>query len=226
MFPYTAAQVRAAVLVGALAALLLPALGGCLQSTTLGNQPPDVVQVGSPPTWQNGVQQLMALKCAVCHTVPRPASAPDNVPTDLDLTQLNLNGTILGAQDVALAIQAGILQQAVFPAPQMPLPFATPLVASERTALETWAAGEEPPALTGATTDGIEQYAYYCQICHGVHGQGAPSLGVPEIQGLTVAQLASAIMNIQQMQAWPGLAALTTAPQTQLTDIAAYLQSP
>jgi mono/diheme cytochrome c family protein len=187
-------------------AVLLVALGGCLQSSTLGGQPPDVVSVGTPPTWQNGIQALMALKCAVCHVQPRPSSAPTTIPGDLNLTQVPLQGTMRGAQDTVLAIQAGILRNATFVAPKMPLPFSTPLVASEQAALEAWALLQSAPAIIGTTpTDGLQLYAYYCRGCHGVNGSGGLTTNVA---AAAPAAIQAAIGGVPEMQSWPGLTAL------------------
>ena len=199
---------------------LLTALGGCLQSSTLGDQPPDVVQVGTPPTWQNGIQALLALKCAVCHVQPRPDSAPVSTPSDMNLNQFPLVGTVRGAQDVVLAIQAGVLHGATAVAPRMPLAFSTPLVASEQSALDAWALAQSAPVVTGATpSDGLQLYSYYCRECHGVNGSGGLTT---DVGGKTAGDIQSAISGVSQMQAWPGLSALV-GDANGLNAIAAFL---
>lgn len=199
--------------------VLLTMVGGCLQSSTLGDQPPDVVPVGNPPTWQNGIQALMALKCAVCHVQPRPDSAPTKVPGDLNLSQLTLQGTTRGAQDTALAIQAGVLHGAISIAPMMPLPFSTPMVPSEQSALDAWAL-LQTPVVTGSTaSDGVPLYAYYCQGCHGVNGSGGITTNIAR---KTALEIQSAITGVPQMQSWPGLTALGLDPSAP-TAIANFL---
>jgi len=117
----------------ALGVLLLTAwLGGCLQADTLGGEKPDEVQVGSPPTWDNGMGDLMALKCAVCHQVPLPKSAPDETSTDYDLRYQHGSGEVGGAADRLGEIQE-IMQEG-----EMPPSFATPLTDQERQAILAW----------------------------------------------------------------------------------------
>ncbi len=205
---------------------LLPALGGCLQAESLGNKRPDTVQIQGTPTWDNGVAHLMDLKCAVCHRVPAPAVAPDTVPVDLDLGRLDLVGTIRGAQDVQLHMQAGILHEDVVGIPRMPPPFATPLVDSERAALETWASATPLPDVAGSTTAaaGLVLYAAYCQGCHGVAGLGGRYTSVHGSDPLIIQPvIQQAITQVPLMAAWPGLPALTLAQQQAL---AVYLAEP
>jgi mono/diheme cytochrome c family protein len=186
--------------------VLLAATGGCMQATTLGDQPPDVVVVGTPPTWQNGIQELMTLKCAVCHTIPRQESAPTNIPGDLNLSMLAYQGNLRGAEDVALAMAEGILRKPIYFAPNMmPLAFSTPLVASEIAALETWGATvTAPPAGTQSIADGQRLYVFYCQQCHGSDAKSGPAhknLGTS-----TASEILSAINdNGNIMYTWPGL---------------------
>jgi hypothetical protein len=130
-----------------LALLLPPALAGCLDAESLGDQPPTVVPVGSPPQWNNGVMELMQLKCGVCHRVPRSEVSPVYVPQTFDLNyQVSSPSGVPGAQDplVLARIGAGILRGPVAGKPRMPLDYATPLVPAEITALETWAAAGGP----------------------------------------------------------------------------------
>ncbi len=127
----------------AIAALALAALavqlGGCLEAETLGGAPPDEVSVGDPPTWQNGIGQLMQLKCGVCHQVPRPAVSPENVPDGLDLTQqYPPSSGVLGAVSIIPFLQAGLLRGDLEFMRQMPLKQATPLTENEILALEAW----------------------------------------------------------------------------------------
>ena len=113
----------------------------------LGDQPPTVVQVGSPPLWSNGVMELFQLKCGVCHRVPRSALSPVTVPQTFDLNyQVSSPSGVPGAQSALVLgrIDAGILRGLVPGLPRMPLDYATPLALSELAALEAWAAAGGP----------------------------------------------------------------------------------
>ena len=221
----TAGRCRAA-LAGLVLLACLP-LAGCMQADSLGDQPPDEVRISGQPSWSNGIAQLMALKCAVCHQQPPSPVAPLAVPADLDLRQQNLAGTTRGAENVILAIRAGILHQDLSLFPRMPLPYATPLTPGEQGALETWAALTAPPDVAGGTTPaaGLTLYATYCQGCHGVHG-GSPFLNIsatgadPAVIQTLIGQAVTAVF---QMQTWPLLPALTPVEQQA---IANYLTSP
>lgn len=136
----TAAHPRGAWL--ALAALVMAAasLSGCLEANTLGDEPPDEVQVGDPPTWDNGMQELMTLKCGVCHQVPLPKHAPEDTPDEYDFTVLHGGGgggeededEIEGAADALEEIQDVVRDG------EMPLDFATPLTDDEKDAIFDW----------------------------------------------------------------------------------------
>lgn len=127
------------LLTGLLAGLSAGLLGGCLEADSLGDEPPDEVTVGDPPTWENGVGELMRLKCGVCHQVPRAAVSPDNVPQYFDLNQqFPPSSGVLGAVSIIPFIQAGILRMDLEFVPRMPLEQATPLTEAEKQALEAW----------------------------------------------------------------------------------------
>ena len=139
---------RRAALLAPLLALLPLVLSGCLDAESLGDQPPPVVQVGSPPMWNNGVMELMQLKCGVCHRVPRSAISPANVPQTFDLNyQVSSPSGVPGAQDAT--VLADIVVNTILRTPalglaHMPPPFATPLVPAEISALEAWAGAGGP----------------------------------------------------------------------------------
>lgn len=133
---WPAGLVPIALLLARLAVAAL--LGGCLQADTLGDEPPTVVQVGSPPRWDNGIGELMRLKCGVCHAVPRPATSPVETPQDFDLNyHINAPSGADGAQSIVSDIVDGILRSSAGDE-RMPLNYATPLVESEILALEAW----------------------------------------------------------------------------------------
>ncbi|MBI4084138.1 MAG: c-type cytochrome [Candidatus Lambdaproteobacteria bacterium] len=199
----------------ALAAALLTMLGGCLEADTRGDEPPDEVHFAGTPSWQNGVAALMALKCAVCHRVPRPAISPRTVTVDLDLTLPAATGALRGAEETAPFLRAGILDQDVAGIPRMPLPYATPTTPAERAALETWAAG-----VLAAASAADRLYAVNCQECHGLGGTGR--IG-PDIRGVSAPNIGLAIANVPQMAARPWLAATTPAERQAISD---FLQQP
>ena len=124
------------------AALLLPFVAGCLDADTLGDEPPTVVEVGTPPLWSNGVGALMRLKCGGCHVVPHSSLSPRNTPDYFDLNHHVISPSgVPGAQTIIgnLITGSSILREkgdAI-----MPPAFATPLVSAEILALEGWADG-------------------------------------------------------------------------------------
>jgi mono/diheme cytochrome c family protein len=190
------------------------------------------VTITGTPSFENGVAHLMALKCAVCHQQPLPDIAPHTTPKDLDLRQFASIGTMRGAQDAIPALRAGVTHQdlvfrfgqARFP--QMPPDYGTPLIASERSALDTWATLTAPPDVAGGTTvaDGLVLYAAYCQGCHGVGGAGGLAI---DVRGSNPANILTAIQigiaSDPDMQVWPGLAMLNASEKMA---IANYLASP
>jgi len=141
----TGARRWAPCVVAALAFFAAGLLTGCLQADSLGDEPPDEVQVGSPPQWDNGIQALMALKCAVCHQVPHQEVSPRNTPVSFDLRyHVSSPSGLDGATSILSYVTGGILRAPNADGTAMPPPFATPLTARERDALETWAANGGP----------------------------------------------------------------------------------
>lgn len=221
----------------ALAALLIAAtLGGCTSADSLGEEAPDRVAVGSPPAWNNGIGELFARKCAVCHQTPRPASSPSHTPGDLDLRFEKSAGAIRAAEDVAAPIALGVLRHGLTysdgthvvrtrsDVTMMPLEFATPLYEEEKIALETWAAGvlaaqtSALPALPSTRTpaelaaDGESLYKRHCQGCHGVYGDGGsvrwPLRGYGFDAGPRFARSIQSIAPRYPMADWPAVAEL------------------
>ena len=206
---------------------------GCMDATTLGREPADHVIITGTPTWNNGIGQLMKLKCAGCHQVPRLAISPQNVPVDLDLRYENTYGAIRAAEDIAAQISLGVLQHDLvydngsytnaelnITIRKMPLQFATQLYADEITALQTWAgniviaeqANNSPP-LSGAnpmtSADGELLYKRHCQSCHGVYGAGGvvkwPLSGYTVNGGPTFANAILSTSPKYPMNTWPVL---------------------
>src|SRR5712691_9503731 len=96
---------RAGIRASAWAVLLAClALGGCMDASTLGQEPADHVIITGTPTWSNGIGQLVNLKCAICHQAPRLPSSPGNVPADMDLRFESTYGAIRAAEDIAAPI--------------------------------------------------------------------------------------------------------------------------
>lgn len=215
--------------------LICLSLNGCMDASSLGKEPADHVAINGTPTWNNGIAKLINLKCASCHQVPRLASSPQSVPTDLDLRFETISGSNRAAEDIAAPIYLGVLRHAVvyddgsYTKPinvairTMPLTFATPLYADEITALETWAGAVitaeqayTSPPLSGMTpmtiADGEVLYKRHCQNCHGVDGAGG--IVQRSLRGYTMnggTSFAKAILTstpTYPMKTWPVLVQL------------------
>ena len=111
----------------------------CSDADTLGDEPPVEVVISGSLTYDNGVDELLRVKCGYCHAYPKPELAPDNIIEDLDLTvyasRLENDRAIRGADSIGTWIHEGILEGPVtnFDATsnprQMPLNYGTPLTA-------------------------------------------------------------------------------------------------
>jgi mono/diheme cytochrome c family protein len=192
-----------------------------MHAETKGSDAPDTVHIVGTPTWTNGVAELVALKCAVCHAQPLPDISPHNTPHDLDLRQQSAQGTLRGADEIAAFVSAGILRQDLTGYPRMSPPYGTPVVAEERTALETWANAVVPPDVHNDTSpaSGAILFTFHCQGCHGVNGRGATNA---DVQGQDAAIIQAAIdTNVPQMHTWPGLSSLSP---NEVQAIAHFLQ--
>lgn len=179
-----------------LLAVSLLALWHCSSADTLGDEPPVEVTISGVPTFQNGIKDLLELKCAYCHAVPKPDIAPDTVPPDLDLTvyatQIVDGELIRGADSIGRYIFDGILNkevpqyadsfepQTTENLRQMPLDYGTPLTETEIANLELWSnlgsPFDETPDLT--TMDNQRGAAIWfqegCASCHDL-GNGVVS---------------------------------------------------
>ncbi|HEX7928034.1 MAG TPA: cytochrome c [bacterium] len=202
------------------------ALASCSQAVSLGDEPPDTVEITGTPTWDNGIRALMDLKCAVCHTQPLPAVAPGNTPRDMNLAQQDRSGTTRGALQSVDFIQAGLLTTDIAVFPRMPPEFATPLAASEETALQDWALATPPPDIGGSTAaaDGLVLYAAHCQGCHEVRGSGGPYSAIAGDDAAVIKDaIAFGIINVPLMASWPYLSGLSASD---VQAIANYLETP
>jgi len=164
---------------------------GCSDADTLGDEPPPEIVIQGAPTWENGVAELIELKCAYCHAIPLPPLAPDDIVADLDLARYDTYTTadgqvIRGADAIGSWIVQGLLEQPVaafadfntgapLEAGQMPLDYGTQLTAAERTALEMWSEAGSPrndaPEPQGDADAGRNLY-FNCDFCHGANGEG------------------------------------------------------
>lgn len=227
---------RAAGALALMATSLAAGLGGCSSADSLGDVAPDRVAVGTPPTWHNGVGELIARKCAVCHQAPRPASSPHNTPADLDLRFEKSAGAIRAAEDIAAPIALGLLRHGLtygdgshlnrlrVDIASMPLEFATPLYDEEKAALENWAGDVLAAQATAAATlpstrtaeelaaDGETLYKRHCQTCHGVYGDGGgvrwPLRGYGADAGPRFARAIQSLAPRYPMADWPVVAEL------------------
>ncbi|MDJ0842274.1 MAG: cytochrome c [Acidobacteriota bacterium] len=170
------------------ALLLLLANTACSDADTLGDEPPREIVISGSPTWDNGIRELMDLKCAYCHAVPKPDTAPDDIIADLDLTVYDtsiVNGRVIrGADSVGRWIADGIfdhgldiyvdltvIPETILVARQMPLDYGTQLTDAEKGFLAAWSTNGSPrndsPQPDGDPVTGKQLYDAHCGACHG-----------------------------------------------------------
>ncbi len=162
-------------------AILTFALTGCSDADTLGDEPPREIVINGAPTWENGIGELVALKCGYCHAVPRPEVAPTNIVTDLDLnhydTRLVDGQVIRGGDSIGRWLYDGILDQPITyyddtsQPRQMPLDYGTPLTDAEKAMLITWSEAGAPRNDTAEITSddlnlGADLFFRGCDGCH------------------------------------------------------------
>jgi len=164
---------------------------GCSDADTLADEPPVEITINGQPTYQNGIGELLKVKCAYCHAVPKPDIAPDTVPPDLDLnhyaTRVVDGDVIRGADSIGRYIFDGILEgevaqyadsfepQTTENLRQMPLDYGTQLTSAEIVNLELW-------SNTGSSLDGTPEpddgdnargsEIWFQQGCVGCHDLG------------------------------------------------------
>ena len=124
---------RGGHLVAGLIILGALALAGCLEADTRGGEEPDEVVIQGTPTWDNGIGELLQLKCGVCHSVPPNKISPEGIPQTFDLNvQTTRSDGVLGAQDILTSIQF-VVAEGIMPKEQ-----ATPLTDGEKSAIQAW----------------------------------------------------------------------------------------
>jgi len=119
-------------------------LMSCSEADTLGDEPPDEIVIEGAPTWENGIGELVQLKCASCHQVPASSYTPEGTPATLDLRQYVTAGSVQGGDKLGIWITAGILEKQLGGIRKMPLEYATPLTDREITYLKDWASSGSP----------------------------------------------------------------------------------
>lgn len=117
-------------------------LNSCSEADTLGNEDPDEVVITGIPTWNDGIGQLVRLKCANCHSVPANDFTPNDTPNDLNLNVYATVGTTRGASSIGSWINSGILDKNVVSGSstirQMPLDYSLQLTDREKDSLRDW----------------------------------------------------------------------------------------
>ena len=214
----------------------------CSKTDTLGDDAPREVAIAGQPTFENGVGELLALKCGYCHVIPASDLSPDNIVTDLDLNQYatRLSGTqvIRGADAIGRWIKEGILDHGVnvfynsADARQMPLDYGTPLTQREKDALVAWSSVGSPqnsqPDPTGNKDDGAGPYLTYCVQCHD-QGQGTffgqQYYGAPvRRSAITTAKVKSMwLYRVSQLSPAPNGYSLQPLDDQTAADIKAYM---
>ena len=194
-----------------LAALGLLVFYGCSDADTLGDEPPVEVVIQGLPTWENGMGELIALKCGYCHADPKPPIAPNNIVTDLDLnvyeTTVKNGRVVRGADSLGRWIFEGILDHPVTiflntSSPRkMPLDYGTPVTDREKTFFEVWSneglpRNGNPDPNSGDPGAGSGLYFGNCVVCHdignGVRVENDIFVGPPiRPQAVTVAKVKS-----------------------------------
>ena len=119
-------------------------LMSCSEADTLGDEPPDEIVIEGAPTWENGIGELVQLKCASCHQVPAVSYTPADTPMYFDLRYYEDQGNVPGAKTIfniwsdnrTGSIQ--ILRTDFAGKRKMPLEYATPLTIQEIESLEKW----------------------------------------------------------------------------------------
>ena len=122
-------------------------LMSCSEADTLGDDPPDEIVIEGTPTWENGIGELVELKCASCHQVPDSSYTPHGTPENLDLRYYQPSEG-QGGYSLRFWIgdntTEGILEKPLGVTRKMPLEYATPLTDREITYLKHWANSGSP----------------------------------------------------------------------------------
>ncbi len=158
----------------------------CSDADTLADEAPREVIIQGVATWENGVGELLKLKCGYCHAYPLPPIAPNNIVPNLDLnvyeTRVEDGQVIRGADAIGRWIFEGILDGPVdifadtaFPR-QMPLDYGTQVTDREKAILEKWSDegsprdGSTPPPPGDPNAGGPLYFGGGCASCHDLGG--------------------------------------------------------
>ena len=119
----------------------------CSEADTLGDEPPTEIVIEGSPTWENGIGELVELKCASCHQVPASSYTPHRTPEDLDLRYYQPSEG-RGSHSLRFWIgdntTEGILEKPLGVTRKMPLDYATPLTDREISYLKDWVSNNSP----------------------------------------------------------------------------------
>lgn len=118
------------------------------RSNDLGSARPDKVKVDlSLSGWESGAGQVIAQKCANCHTTQRSSFVPANTPETLDAIQSI--DFFKNTENLGLFIAMRKRIETEDPKKQMPPRFATPLYDDEKAVvlefLKSLEGGDQPP---------------------------------------------------------------------------------
>lgn len=170
----------------ALSILCAFCLWHCSDADTLADEPPGEIVIEGVASWENGIGDLLKLKCGYCHASPIPPIAPDNIVTDLDLnfyeTRVENGQVIRGADAIGRWIFERILDGPVeifadtaFPR-QMPLDYGTRVTEREKAILEKWSDeglprdSSRPPPPGDPNRGGPLYFGGGCASCHDLGG--------------------------------------------------------
>lgn len=144
----------------------------------LGDRDPISYQIDQAnPTWAGGVGQLVAAKCANCHSSQRSKFVPSDTPTGYD----DIAHESFFSTTNTSRIQT--VYSRVFESPTRPMPpnFATPLTESEKSALRTFLNARITTLSSLCGTSGSSSLnfttasTYLTNACAACHNSAAPT---------------------------------------------------
>lgn len=135
------------------------------------------------PEWERGVSEIVALKCATCHTEKSPWYKPKNVPAYPNASNPNfgLNNISLQAffdlENPLVTVVKRCIETTCTEGKNDPMPpnYATQLTEGEKKALLNFV----KPFVKAVKSDLSESFKSTCGGCHGADGRSgfAPKLG-------------------------------------------------